>query len=218
VLSNQASFNLTCSAPFAMTKVEVRAITPTFTGVCPHTFDLVATITANGPGTATYRWERSDGGASPTQSVTLTGTGTSMAEPKTGWPCEASGSYWVRVRILTPNEMVSNQVNLSLTCQPFAVTNAWVIVNPKVFTGACPKTFGLVGNITTNGPGTVTYRWERSDGGASPTQTYTFESASTFSPFTSWPREASGSYWVRIHIITPNDMVSEQANFTLTCE
>lgn len=199
-----------------VTSVTARVSPDTWSGTCPYSFYCSAAISASGPCTVTYIWERSDLGSSPQQTVVFTTAATKSVN--TDWPREGSGSHWVRVRILTPNEMVSEKANFTLNCQPFAVTNVNVLVNPKDFTGGCPKSFGLVGNITANGEGTVTYRWERSDGGSSPTQTYTFaEHTSMFSPLTTWPREVSGSYWVRIRILSPNSMVSDPVNFTLNC-
>jgi hypothetical protein len=202
---------------FAVTNVTASAAPSSFTGACPHNFNLVANITANGPGIVTYFWERSDGENSPTQTVNFAEAGSQTVT--TGWSREASGASWVRVRTLTPNEMVSNQASLNLICQkPLAVTKVEVKAITPTFTGVCPHYFDLIANITANGPGTVTYCWERSDGGASPTQSLIFTGAGTASPTIRWTREASGSYWVRIRILTPNDMVSDQANFTLTCE
>ena len=57
--------------PFAVTSVTANTDPSTFTGVCPKTFTLSATITANGPGTVTYRWERSDSAYSDVQSITF---------------------------------------------------------------------------------------------------------------------------------------------------
>lgn len=104
------------------------------------------------------------------------------------------------------------------TPTPFAVTKVTASVDPLSFTGACPKTFNFSAVITVNGPGTVAYRWERSDGATAPTQTITFAAAGSQSVTTSWKLGASYSGWQRVHILAPNEMVSNQANFTLACE
>ena len=112
-------------------------------------------------------------------------------------------------------------LSLVLTgCVPhkeFAVTSVTASVDPSSFTGACPKTFNFYAIITVNGPGTVTYKWERSDGAVSPTQSITFAAAGSQTVTTSWTVGASYSGWERVHILTPNDKFSNKAYFTLTC-
>ncbi len=202
---------------FAVTSVTASVDPATFTGTCPKNFIFSAVITANGAGTVTYRWERSDGGFSPTQTINFATAGSQTVT--TGWTRDVSGTYWVRVRTFTPNEMVSNQASFNLNCSvPFAVTKVVVSVNPTYFSGACPKTFGCSVLITVNGPGTVTYQWERSDGGISPPQTMTFAAAGTASGYTGWPREESGIYGVQVRTIMPNEVVSNLHMFQLNCE
>jgi hypothetical protein len=99
----------------------------------------------------------------------------------------------------------------------FAVTSITASVNPATFTGSCPKNFSCSAVITVNAPGTVTYQWERSDGGSSPTQTVNFAAAGSQTVTTGWPRETSGDHWVRVRTLTPNEVVSNKASFTLSC-
>jgi hypothetical protein len=202
---------------FAVTSVTASVAPSSFNGACPKDFSCSAVITANAPGKVTYRWERSDGGNSPTQTVNFATAGSQTVT--TGWPRQTSGAYWVRIRTLTPNEVLSNQASFNLTCSaPFAVTKVVVSVDPTYFAGACPKEFGCSVLITVNGPGTVTYQWERSDGGISPTQTMTFAAAGTAGGYTKWPREESGIYAVQVRTITPNEVVSNFHMFQLNCE
>jgi len=44
-----------------------------------------------------------------------------------------------------------------------------------------------------------------------------FGSAGSQTVTTGWPRDTSGDYWVRVHILTPNDMTSNQASFRVNC-
>ena len=98
----------------------------------------------------------------------------------------------------------------------FAVTSVTASAEPPFFSGACPTTVNFYATIAVNGPGTVTYRWEGSDGGFEPTQSISvLDRSETVS--TSWQLGASGSYWARVHVFTPNEIVSNQANFTLSC-
>jgi hypothetical protein len=64
---------------------------------------------------------------------------------------------------------------------------------------------------------TVTYRWEKSDGVVGPTQNIFFGASSAQTVSETWQLGASYSGWERLHILAPNDMLSNQAGFTLTC-
>ena len=91
-------------------------------------------------------------------------------------------------------------------------------MSPSAYSGACPGTFNFSGSITTNGAGTVTYRWERSDGAIAPTQTLNFRAAGTLpAAADSWQLGANGAFWERIRVFTPNDTSSSQASFTNSC-
>jgi hypothetical protein len=216
-LSNQANFTLTCEEGFAVTSVTASVFQSSFIGGCPKTFHFSAVITVNGPGTVTYRWERSDGGSADTQSITFAAAGSQTVTDS--WRLWASYSGWERVHILTPNDSLSNQANFTLTCEEeFAVTSVTASVTPESFTGACSKTFNFSAVITVNGPGTVKYRWERSDGASGPPQSITFTAAGSKTVTTSWTLTASYSGWQVVHISTPNDTFSNYAKFKFTLE
>ncbi len=79
-------------------------------------FNLYATITANGAGTATYIWESTDGGGySYTWNITFPAAGTQKITLPVEMSALPSGPY--RVRVLTPNDVVSNSTNYT-TCAP----------------------------------------------------------------------------------------------------
>jgi len=187
-----------------------------YNGACPGVFNFSANITTNGAGTVTYRWERSDGAVGPTQSLTFGGPGTQTVT--TSWSLGARGTFWERIHILSPNDAYSNQATFTNNCTTaFAVTNVTASVSPTSYSGSCPGTFNFSARITTNGAGTVTYRWERSDGAVGPTQSLTFAGAGTQTVTTSWTLGARGTYWERVHILSPNDIYSNQATFTNNC-
>ena len=100
---------------------------------------------------------------------------------------------------------------------PFAVVGLAAQVDPASYAGPCPKTFNFIGAITTNGPGTVTYRWERSDGSIGYVQSATFSAASLQTVTRSWEIGKTFTGWQRLHVLTPNDSLSNQASFTMTC-
>lgn len=115
-------------------------------------------------------------------------------------------SFYVDIKVQAP---ATNTPTNTVT--PFAVTSV-------SFTnlGGCGG-FTATANITANGAGTVTYRFVRSDG-ATDTNTYpslVYGSAGTQSsvPYT-WTTTASGTHWVDILIITPNNQQFGRASFT----
>ncbi len=101
---------------------------------------------------------------------------------------------------------------------PFEVTAVQVSVTPSSYSGVCPKQFSFSAQITANGAGTVTYRWERSDNATPSEESVSFGGSGTKTVNTSWTLSSDGTYWERLHILSPNDMVSNQATFTLDCQ
>jgi hypothetical protein len=103
----------------------------------------------------------------------------------------------------------------------FAVTDLVVRADPFQVTTTCPTTITFSGRISVTGvPGSVVYRWVRSDGTQGPMQTIKFDRASKQDVATTWTLGAPGtnySGWQTIEIIRPKDQTSERASFTLTC-
>ena len=211
-----ATVTVTVEEGFAVTSVTASVTPSSFTGACPKTFNFSAVITVNGPGTVTYKWERSDGAIAPDESITFAAAGSQTVTDS--WTIGISYSGWERVHILTPNDSLSNQANFTLTCEEeFAVTSVTASVTPSSFTGACPKMFLFYAVITVNGPGTVTYRWERSDGESGDTKSITFAAAGSQTITTTWRLQGNYSGWQLVHILTPNDTLSNEAYFTHSC-
>ena len=201
---------------FAVTAAAASVSPGSYSGACPGTFVFSANITTNGPGSVTYRWERSDGTAGQTETLNFTGAGTQAVTNSR--QLSANGSFWERVHVLTPNDTSSNDASFTNSCGGFAVTATTASVSPSTYGGACPGTFNFLADITTNGAGSVTYRWERSDGVTGPTQTLTFNAAGTQpAAAASWQLDGNGAFWERVHVLTPNDISSNQATFTNSC-
>jgi len=99
---------------FYVTGVTASAVPPSFSGACPTMVTFYAVITVNGPGTVTYRWESSKGGVGQMQSINFLST--SLQEVSTSLQADATGSYWLRLHVFTPNEIISNQANFTLNC------------------------------------------------------------------------------------------------------
>lgn len=104
------------------------------------------------------------------------------------------------------------------TSPPFQVTAVSVSVSPTSYTGTCPEKFTFAATITANGAGVVTYTWLRSDGAVSSPQTITFTGAGTQTVVATWTLSpAAFSGWEQLQIISPNSLLSNQANFALMC-
>jgi serine/threonine protein kinase len=100
---------------------------------------------------------------------------------------------------------------------PFEVTQLEASVEPGSYNGVCPRLFTFTGQITVIGSGTVTYRWERSDGASSAEQALIFDGPGTKIVNTTWNLGADGTHWQRLHVLSPNDVTSGHAQFELTC-
>ena len=107
------------TAAFAVTSV-IASVDPAFyEGMCPADITWSAVITVNGPGTVSYQWEVEGGSTYPSESITFSSAGsktvTSHHSMSAGYP---DNTLWLQIRILSPNEMVSNQATSTLTCYP----------------------------------------------------------------------------------------------------
>ena len=121
------------------------------------------------------------------------------------------------VTTVNPVQVLPAPVPVPITSSgALLVTGIILSVDPNVYTGPCPTTVNFSATIIANGPGTITYRWERSDGTVSPVQSSTFASAGTQMVSTTWTR-SGGTGWQLLHILTPSDAVSNPIDFALTC-
>lgn len=88
------------------------------------------------------------------------------------------------------------------------------------YNGPCPTTITFVGEITVDGPATVTYKWVRSDGAEGPVETEVFNQAGAIQLSDTWTLGGSGwstTEWERIDLLTPTPMQSNEAVFTVNC-
>lgn len=101
------------------------------------------------------------------------------------------------------------------------VTAIRLQAGPADFSGDCPQEIVFLGRITADGPGTVSYRFMRSDGAQGPIQQLTFKGAGTEPVRTTWRLGASGKvynrYWQVLKVLEPNEMESNKAYFNLKC-
>lgn len=100
----------------------------------------------------------------------------------------------------------------------FRVTAVVAAVAP-ISSNVCPTTFNFSGTITTNLAGTVNFKWERSDGASGISQSLVFDSAGSKTVTTSWQlsNDEPPTKWEKLHVLSPNDISSNEATFTLNC-
>jgi len=204
--------------------------TPSAPAAAPTTsLPIVNSFIANPPGITAGNSSALSWNVSNATSVTIdqgvgtfAATGTTIVSPAattmyTLTASNAAGSTTSMAQVVVSSDAYTPTPEPTPTPAAFAVLGVTTMVDPSTFTGGCPKNFSCSAIITTNGAGTVTYRWERSDGGSSAVQTAVFGSAGSQMVATGWPRDVGGNYWVRVRTLSPNDVVSNQANFTLSC-
>jgi hypothetical protein len=101
---------------------------------------------------------------------------------------------------------------------PYTVTKVATVNGPASGNRPCPDTLEFNAEITTDGPCTVTYRWERGDGVKAANQTLTFYEASTQTVTYKWAVTAPGTYSARVRTLTPEEMVSLDFSTMVICK
>jgi hypothetical protein len=214
------------SQPFQVTAVSLTASPAKYEGPCPGVIKFSGTITVNGRGTVKYTFLRSDGATAPVFTLAFAGPGTKTVG--TTWTLGGAAlpnySGWEAIKILSPNEMVSDKAGFELICREkpnFMVTDASLKANPPRFEGPCPAVIKFLGTITTNAGGVVKYTFLRSDGATGPVFSLAFAGAGTKSVSTTWTLggKATPKYsgWEAIKIVSPNVMESNKASFEVIC-
>src|SRR5260221_888417 len=138
------------------------AVSPSSSISCPQTFAFTGQIVVNTGGTVTYKWERSDGTSSSTQSFTF-GAGGSQTFTD-NWTVTSNFGGWERLHVLTPNDVTSNQANITLACGAVAFHVTSVSVSVDYPNSICPRpppvgqVFTFTGQINVNAAGSVTYK------------------------------------------------------------
>jgi hypothetical protein len=101
---------------FQVTSATVNASPTTFTGTCPGTISLTASITSAAAGTVTYYFVTSTGNSS-TYSITFTSAGTSTTDA-ISWPVnDKTGSLIVHVYVDTPNHQDFPNITIPVQCK-----------------------------------------------------------------------------------------------------
>jgi len=140
-----------------------------FSGLCAssRTFSINGTISAPAgapSGNATYRWARSDGSFSPSQTIAFA-AGQTSRDVTDSWTLQAAqgtgAMYTDQIQVSAPNARLSTRARFTFGCQ-FLAQGATASANPTV--PACNDTQVIVTGVITFSPspgGTVTYHWTR---------------------------------------------------------
>jgi hypothetical protein len=113
-------------------------------------------------------------------------------------------SFYVDIKVQNPvTATVTNTAAPAFAVTSVAFTN----------TGGCGA-FTATADITTNGAGTVTLHWVRSDGAIPPVPpSLVFAAAGAQSINISWTTTAAGTHWFDLYIDTPNNQNFGRASF-----
>jgi hypothetical protein len=101
-----------------------------------------------------------------------------------------------------------------------AVNHVTAIAKPRHYEGPCPASIEFVATIFVNHPAQITYRWERSDHATGPALSV-FISGAGRGVTTTWqlsrpPAEVFRAGEV-LHVLSPGDVYSNPAEFSLIC-
>lgn len=122
---------------------------------------------------------------------------------------------------VTPRaSVVASAAPVAESPAPFTAT-ATLDVTPSSST-SCPTTFTFTATIRASSPGTVTYRWQRSDppGWSGPTEQLDFQAADSKTVEHTWTLDQRGDPyrgWVALQILSPDQTTSPQVSFMLDC-
>ena len=208
---------------FEVTSTGMKADSYNNGGPCPITVGFGGWITTNGPGTVRYAFMRSDGATAPEETLSFERAETKMV--RTSWTLDRGFKGWQAIRILSPNQIESNKAEFNTKCDGavpgFGITEVNLKADRHDYKGPCPMTAGFGGFITASGPGTITYRFIRSDGATSAPKTLRFDKASYAEVRTTWRLGGAGfsseERWVAIKILTPVDLESNHTRFVVIC-
>ncbi len=170
-----------------------------------QTVDLSVTLTApNSPGLQRGLWMLSN-----------------AAGEAFGLGPEANQPFFVEINVVGTGDGSADPTPTSAASG--SVASISVSVDPASFTGECPHTFTFVGQINMASPARVTIQMEA--GATDPTYQFNLPAAQTLDfgqgsfqvQYTLELRD-SVSGWVRLRITSPDDLRSNQANFSLSCQ
>ena len=132
-------------------------------------------------------------------------------------PDDPSTYCWLSVSLI---DAVGNLEALPVVPAPVAgVSNIQMKVEPPSLNVSCssfPQYIIVTADITTNGPATVTWRWETSEGEVFDKDPLLYLEGSSQSVLLYYRVNAAKDYVLQVHILSPNDTTG-QTTFKATC-
>jgi uncharacterized protein YraI len=132
-------------------------------------------------------------------------------------PGNPNGFCWVSANV---TQIEGEAEKLPVVQAPLVtVTNAALRAEPDRIVVDCdqfPQTIFLEAEITTNGPTFVTWKWEASTGVSSEQTILVFEGAGMQVINDYYQIGAPNDYWIKLHILEPNEIV-RQVNVPVSC-
>lgn len=132
-------------------------------------------------------------------------------------PSDPSTLCWLAASVV---ETEGNVDGLPVASAPLArVTDIEVRVNPAAMNVSCsafPQYVVVNADIVANGPTTVDWQWETSEGEAFAVEPLLFLESGSQGVFISYRVNIAKDYWIQVHILSPNDTTG-QAIFKATC-
>ena len=116
-----------------------------------------------------------------------------------------SGNF-AAVKVVAPSPAIVTKVSLTLKPTDITVPGCVFPYTPVEMTGT----------ITTNGPTSVEWHWETSQGDVSASDTLNFDKYDTKTVTDHVKYGAEGNYWVKLVVTKPNSMVI-QAKYKVAC-
>ena len=132
-------------------------------------------------------------------------------------PINPGGFCWISAEV---TEEGGDMQQLPVAAAPLVtITKANLRVEPNRISVGCdqfPQTVFFEAAIDANGPTLLTWQWEASTGVVSDVGTLIYEEAGTQVINEFYRINAPNEYWVKLKILTPNELV-EQVTFPVSC-
>ena len=132
-------------------------------------------------------------------------------------PSDPSTYCWLAASVI---DAIGNLDALPVVESPPAqVSNIQIRIDPPSLNVACtafPQYVTVNADITVNGPTTVAFRWETSEGESIGADALLYLETGTHSAFIYYKIISAKDYWIQVHILAPNDTTS-RVIFKATC-
>lgn len=131
-------------------------------------------------------------------------------------PSDPSTFCWLAASVV---DVAGNTDLPEVTPAPVQVTDIQLGVSPPSLNVSCtsfPQYITITAEIFTNGPSTVKWRWETSEGEVYDRDPLLFLEASFQGGLLYYRVNAAKDYWFQVHILSPNDTTG-RTTFKATC-